>query len=111
LGDIDIDTLAEATRRYADLRRLYRRLFYGGLPLVAMFLAYLFAFGTRGDSPGKDIFDCLVFLAVPAYLGVVRLMWHWLVLFTCPRCGEPLGVPPDDRSAPSTCNHCGQRME
>jgi hypothetical protein len=107
LGDVDVNTPADAARRYTNLRRSYWRFFLGGIALFAVLGTLLFAFGPRLNPLIRSI------LAIPLILGFLTCWvgsiaaWFALVRFRCPRCGGRFILSWSSSWPTATCKHCG----
>src|ERR1700678_2188633 len=87
MGEIGVDTMAEAARRYAGLRRRYWRSYLCGYGVFAVLGLPIFAFGSV-LPPG--ISDALLGALMPAFLAcyvVTVVSFMGLSRFRCPRCG------------------------
>jgi predicted RNA-binding Zn-ribbon protein involved in translation (DUF1610 family) len=109
LKEIDVETLADASRRYIKLRRLYWRSLFCAIVFFAMFVT-----ATALDSQRHPArYGVLTFTLPLGFLvcslgGVVGS--HPLLHFLCPRCGERFIVSWAGSWPSSVCKHCGLKL-
>jgi hypothetical protein len=109
LNDIDVKALADASRRFIKLRRLYWRFFFGAIILFAM----LGPANALDSQRHPVLYGVLTFTLPLGFLvcclgGVVG--WHLLLHFICPRCGERFILSSFSSWPSSVCKHCGLKL-
>ncbi len=87
MGEVDTETLIEAARHAARLRRWIRRCQLGmfGVVLIAVMV---FEFWRELNPFVSGVFFWLRVLALGACLAVGNVAWWKLIEFRCPRCGK-----------------------
>jgi hypothetical protein len=107
LVDIDVSTLADAARRYTNLRRKYRRFRLYGIAFFAVLATLLLlAFGHRLNPLVSIV------LAIPLVLGFLTcwvgtvVAGYALLLFRCPRCGKRFILTWYSGLPTEACKHC-----
>jgi hypothetical protein len=106
MGDVDSNTLAEATHLYTSLRRRYWRFYIGGVAVFAALATLLFASGPHL----APLVDLLAFPLIVAFLSccmVCLSTWSSLIRFHCPRCDERFILSWSSSWPRAACKHCG----
>lgn len=110
MGDVDPDTLAEAARRYTDLRRRFWRFFLGGFALLAVLCIPLFAFGENLDPAVKFVLGMLLTIGFLTCWTGSLITWLSLLSFRCPRCGKRFLLSWASSWPTSNCKHCSLHL-
>ena len=109
MGDLDLNMLADAARRYTGLRRRYWRFLLVGILIISG--AGLFGMFQREFGPlhnpvvGRVLMVCLIAGFLACWTGAV-VTWAALMRFRCPRCGKRFTLSWYSSWPTSRCKHC-----
>jgi hypothetical protein len=106
MNDLDSKTWMEAARRFARLRRRYGWFFLGGILVMAILGAPLFAFGETMNPALSGILNVAVTAGFILCWSGAALAFLARVRFRCPRCGNRFIVSGRGTWPTRRCKHC-----
>lgn len=111
MREVDLKTLAEATRRYARLRWVYWRFFLGGIVIFGVIAGPHFVFESQQPTEFYYVVTWVSMLCFVLCQLVCFGAWHALTQFRCPRCGERFIMAWWSSWPTEECKHCGLKLE
>lgn len=110
VGDVDPEALAGASRRYARLRRMLWRSFFGMWALIVASALCGFALGREGPGAPRAILMAALAAGVLACWLACIGAWCSLLGLRCPRCGGRFLLSRWSSWPEAACKHCGQPL-